>query len=93
MLYLCWVCLKLKLINFHSKVQAEALKFFKSMQLGCSAVVGLLACQFGCGFVGSWMLLYCLVYFSGKNRNEVEERERVGEEEREMINKLIEFEK
>ena len=63
------------------------------MQLGCSAVVGLLACQFGCGFVGSWMLLYCLVYFSGKNGNEVEERERVGEEEREMINKLIEFEK
>ena len=59
------------------------------MQLGCSAVVGLLACQFGCGFVGLWMLLYCLVYFSGKNRNEVEERERVGEDEREMINKWI----
>ena len=55
-------------------------------------IIGL-GCQFGCGFAGSWMLLYYLVYFRGKNRNGVEERERVGEEERETINKLIEFEK
>ena len=61
------------------------------MQLGCLAVVGLLASlgvdllDHGCYYI-AWFILEEKIEMEWK-------RERVGEEEREMIYKLIEFEK
>lgn len=61
------------------------------MQLGYAAVVGLLA-SLGVGLLDYGC--YCIAWFILEEKIEMEwKRERVGEEERETINKLIEFEK